>query len=149
MKKALVSTLMIAAVAGMGWRYASPQTREALLGFVGMASRRDAVGLRQGIKDAVLPQDPAERRTVLTDGLKRDIRELQRRAIREEQGLSAAVTAGFDEDAGQSGKTITEILAGAGNTVTELENANKDASLGTKVTERILERILPGTACRE
>ncbi|MEK7542043.1 MAG: hypothetical protein AAB533_04295 [Patescibacteria group bacterium] len=44
-----------------GWRYASPRTHEALLGFIGMARRRDtaeASGGGAGIPPGGGPQTP-------------------------------------------------------------------------------------------
>lgn len=149
MKKTPFAGILIAALAGASWHYASPQTREALLGFIGLASRRDAGEIRRAIGDAVLPDDPIARRAVLAEGLKRSIRELQRRTITDEQGTEAAAAAGFVPDKELAGKTTADILAGAGNAITELEGANKDESAGTKITERILERILPAAQCKE
>ncbi|OGZ97008.1 MAG: hypothetical protein A3J10_04295 [Candidatus Sungbacteria bacterium RIFCSPLOWO2_02_FULL_54_10] len=149
MTKALLNGLMLSALAIAGWHYAPPQMRDSLLGLVGMASRRDTAQIRRVIGDAVLPEDPITRRAVLAQDIQRSIRELQRRAITETRGADAALAAGLGEDQELAGKTSAEILAGAGNAVAALEGANKDTSVGMKITERILERILPGAACRE
>ena len=149
MRKELITGLMIAVAGAVGWHYASPQTRETLLGFVGMASRRDTQELRHTIRDAVLPEDPIARRAALAKNIQRSIRELQRREITAERGAETAIAGGFAEDEELSGKTTAEVLAGARNAVAELEGANKDTSVGTKITERILERILPAAQCKE
>lgn len=148
MKKAIFSAVLVAALAGIGWRYASPRTREQLLGFVGMAARRDTGEARRVIGDAVLPQDPRERRASLTGDLHRRIRELQRRDIAETQGADAALAAGLAPDTALADVPAADVLAGALDIIKELEGANDDASLGTRVTERILERLLPDAACK-
>ena len=149
MKKTMFSVAVIAALAGVSWHYASPRTHESLLGFIGMASRRDTAEGRRALGDVILPKDPAARRAALTGQLGKSIRELQRRAIATQQGADAATAAGFAADDTLAAKKTAEILAGVANAIKELEGANTDASLGTRVTERILERILPTAQCKE
>lgn len=148
MKKAILGGLLIAGLLGAGWRYAPPRIREQLLGFIGMASRRDVAEIRRAIGAAVLPEDPTERRKALTQELNRRIRELRRRELVEHRGAKATLSAGITADEGMTGSPTAEVLAGAEQIVKELEGANQDASVGTKITERILERILPAAQCR-
>ncbi|MEK7542048.1 MAG: hypothetical protein AAB533_04320 [Patescibacteria group bacterium] len=149
MKKALLGGAVIAVVAWAGWHYGSPRTREALLGFIGMARRRDTAEIRRAIGDAVLPEDPVERRVALTQDLTRSIRELRRREATEALGADAALAAGLASDETLASTTTADVLAGAERIIKELEGANTDSSAGTKVVERILERMLPARQCKE
>lgn len=154
MKKALFGGLLITGLVWLGWQYAPPRAREALLGFVGMASRRargqdvPAAEIRRAVADAVLPADPAERREVLTGALRRNIRELRRRETIETQGAEAARAAGFAADDALASTTAADVLADTERIAKELEGANQDAGAGTRVVERIIERILPSVQCR-
>lgn len=154
MKKTIFGGLLIAGLVWAGWRYVPPRTREALLGFIGMASRRargedvPAAEIRSAIEDAVLPADPAKRREMLTRELRRNISDLRRRAVIEAEGAGAAIAAGFVPDDKLASTTAADVLADTERIVKELEGANQDASAGTRVIERIIERILPAGQCR-
>lgn len=155
MKKAIFSVIMIAALAGVGWRYASPRTREALLGFIGMASRRargedvPAAELRRAVENAVLPADPAERRKALTEELRRNIGELRRLAVTDTNDTEATGGVELLSNGARASTTATDVLTDTERIVKELEGANQDASPGTKIVERILERLLPESVCKQ
>lgn len=148
MKKAVFGAVAVAVLAGAGWQYASPPARDALMGFIGMAARRDTGEVRRAIGDMALPKDPAEQRTALTAALDRRVRELQRRELAAVRGEDAARAAGFVPDTELADVPAADVLAGAAEIITELKGAPAGVSPGTRVTERILERLLPGPACR-
>lgn len=154
MKRTVFGGLLITGLLWAGWRYAPPRTREALLGFVGLASRRiqgqdvPAAEVRRAVEDAVLPDSPAERREALIRELRQNISDLRRREMIEAEGADAAIAAGFSSDDTQASTTAADVLADTERIVKELEGANQDGSAGARVMERIIERILPPAQCR-
>lgn len=149
MLKAILTLVLAGALLWTGWHYVSPRTRDAILGFIGMAQRRDTAEVQRMIGDSLLPEDPAERRVALTADLDARIRELRRREVAAAQGSGVAAAAGLLPDPEFAAVPTPDILAGASQAVRALEEVNKDASVKTKVTERILDRILPARQCSQ
>lgn len=139
--------MMIIAV-GIGWRYASPQTRERLLGFIGAAGRTDPAEVTRGIKDKIIPEDPALRRAALTAALKQKISEIQSNAGVEKviDRLGAPVSA-VAPDA--KAARVVNAADEAARLVSQLEQANHDALVGGQIVRLVLNAIIPAPQCKE
>ena len=143
---------MIAVVAA-GWRYVPQDVRAGLLGAIGIAASGDRIEVKHFIEDVVLPKDPAARRGALTSELEKNIAELKSRIEASKSEIVAAATAA---DASPSDASVSsapdakirrassqELIGAAAGIIKELESVNKDASVGQRVIERILDTMLP------
>jgi DNA primase catalytic subunit len=141
-------TIVIAAGVWTGWYYTPAEIKGQILGFVGLASQRREV--KNFIEDGVLPPDPEERREVVVKELKKNVGELKRRSIRSGTVEETALSAG---EAGASpaiaAASTASVAAAADKLLDELEKSSGDKSLGGRIIERILERILPAPQCKE
>lgn len=132
------SALLIIVLVWFGWHYTPPEVKSRILKTVGIAARRDPVEIRHFLRDVVLPADPAERRAVLTSELKENIAELKRRV--DAPALAPA------SDPELSKASLPELISASDGIIRELEVSHRDMSLKEKVTERVLDAVLPRPA---
>ena len=154
--KFFVSTIFTIGLVAAGWHYAPQYVKTALLGAVGIAARGNGEEIKHFIADVALPKDPAERRAVLTSALEKNIEELKRRIGNTqppEGGLVLIAAEGTDAagapapaaalpEAKIHAASSQELIAASEGMIKELVNANKDVSLGGKITERILDAVM-------
>ena len=141
-----------------GWHYASPDMKQKLLAAVGIAARGNGAEVKHIIADVILPKDPAARRAALARELEKNIAEMKRRieaskneeAILGPAGDAAVVSSGTDgPDAKIRVASAADLVSASEGIVKEIESANKDVSLGSRVLERVLDAVLParGAQC--
>lgn len=107
----------------VGWYFMSEGWRGKISGAASVALRGDKQEIKKYFKDTVLPQDPAKRRTVFLQELKKSLAEIKK------------------ENAG--GSVGKDFIVAAEEVVKGLEEANHDKTLGREVSERIINKILP------
>lgn len=150
MRRLIISSILLITLVGIGWHYTPQRVRERLLGFVGVAARGDADGVKKAIGDLVLPKDPEERRRVLIGELKKNVDELKRRAIPGVEAETGAPVIRQSEAAeGAQAESAEAIIGNTEKLLGELAESNGDKSVGGTIVERIVERILPAAQCRE
>lgn len=143
---------MILAV-GVGWRYAPPEARERLLGFVGMAKNRaDPVRVAQDIKEKIIPKDPAAHRAALVSALKQKIQEIKTDAGVGENADGTGAPAGAPTNASAPSVRAAAIAKAADEAVQladQVAQAGGAASTGGQIIQHLLERILPVPECKQ
>ena len=144
MKRFFITTAVLVMVAGVGWRYAPADTRESMLGFIGGARQRSGTAVRDALSRA-LPDDPAVRRAAVAGELRRAITEMERRA-----GISpTAFMAGAEQGAGVSQNARpasgADIAQKTEDLIRELESSAPEPSLPRRITERVLDAMLPAS----
>lgn len=145
MRRFLITTTLAILAVGIGWRYAPPQARERLLGFAGMANRADPARVAQGIREKIAPEDPAARRSALTTALKEKIREIKNNAAGGNNPDQSGAPAGAPH---MSAASVGRAADEAAIFVSQLEQANQDASVGGQIAQRVLDAILPAAQCK-
>lgn len=144
------TTLMILAV-GVGWRYAPPEARERMLGFVGMANRADPARFVQDIKDKITPEDPEVRRAALMETLKQKVQEIKTKAAVGENTDGANASAPTSANASAPPARAADIASSADEAeqiINKLEQSGGASSAGGQIVQRLIERILPAPQCK-
>ena len=114
-----------------------------MLAFVGAAAIHDTGEIKNMIKNSVLPQNPEEKREVLIRELKKNLKEIKEATSPQtslNQKLKSAVS--VDPKPAPSQK-IKELISSSESAIEKLEEANGDKSVTEKITERVLEIIMP------
>src|SRR3989338_1305966 len=95
------------------------------------------------IKNSVLPQNPEEKREVLIRELKKNLKEIKE-ATNPQISLNrkSKSTASVNTNLAPSPK-IKELISSSESAIEKLEEANGDKSVTEKITERMLEIIMP------
>lgn len=142
MFKFLIYTFLVIVVLIVGWRYLPEHIRNKTAAFIGLAARGNKQEVKRFVEDVVLPKDIKEKRKILLEELKKNITELKGRNIVSKEIKSQ--TNHNTESATSLKKASTDQLIGAaGGIIKELEDANNDESIGQKITERIIDAVLP------
>ena len=143
MKKALILTLFVSAALAFGWYYIPSDTKNKMLAFVGAAAIHDTGEIKNIIKNSVLPQNPEEKREVLIRELKKNLKEIKE-ATNPQISLNrkSKSTASVNTNLAPSPK-IKELISSSESAIEKLEEANGDKSVTEKITERMLEIIMP------
>jgi len=143
MKKIIILTLFVSAALASGWYYVPSDTKNKMLAFVGAAAIHDTGEIKNMIKNSVLPQNPEEKREVLIRELKKNLKEIKEATSPQtslNQKLKSAVS--VDPKPAPSQK-IKELISSSESAIEKLEEANGDKSVTEKITERVLEIIMP------
>jgi translation elongation factor EF-1beta len=148
MKRFFFGTLFIIVAVGVGWRYAPSDTRERLLGFVGMANSVDPARVARDIKEKIMPEDPAVRRAALTTALRQKIMEIQESAGVEESADSGGVLVGV-RTLNTSAIDIVKAADDAAQLVNQLEQSGGSGSVAGQAIQRVIDKILPAPQCKE
>ena len=128
MRRLFIVTAVGILAVGVGWRYAPQDIRQKLLDAAG---RRDQATdtIAAKIKDAVKPDNPVARRAALAAAIKQKIEEIAQEAN------TATSTGQMTEEAEHLVDQLTQEAGGQ--------------SISGKAIERVLERILPASQCKE
>ena len=147
MKRFFITTAVIVLAAGAGWRYAPLGMRESMLGFIAGARQRSSVAVRDAVSRA-LPDDPLVRRVAAAAELRQTITDMEKRAgIRAaSHGISPEQSTAMSLDARDASEA--DIVKKAEELIRELESAAPEPSLPRRVTERVLDAILPASKNR-
>ncbi|QQG45727.1 MAG: hypothetical protein HYW89_02305 [Candidatus Sungiibacteriota bacterium] len=141
--KFFVTILAILVFIAIGWYSLPADFREKAMAFIGIAGRRDRQEIRQFVEDAILPEDPKERRAVLIGELKKNIEEIKTVTVSSKK-INPPKNQGILSVAGQKTNTVPdELIKKSESIVKELENANFDIPIREKIIERVLEFVLP------
>ena len=116
-----------------------------MLSFIGAAATRDTGEIKNIFKETVLPKNPEEKREVLIQELKKNLREIKEVAdpgnyISQNPKSSTAI----NKNTASSQNKIKELISSSENAIEKLEESNGDKSITEKITERVIEIILPG-----
>lgn len=141
MKRVSVLILFSFAAIAFGWFYIPNNAKNKMLAFVGAAVERDSGEIKNIFKDAVLPENPEEKRGILIQELKKKLKEIKETAVLPPLANSKLKSAGLlDKNASSK---IKELISSSESAIEKLEEANGDKSVTEKITERVIEIILP------
>lgn len=152
MKRFFFATMFMILAVGVGWRYAPPDARERMLGFIGMANRADPARIAQDIKDKITSEDPAARRAALVETLKQKIQEIRTEAAVGENAGEVSASAGVLANASASAARAADIASSADDAaqiINQIEQVGGGTSAGGQIVQRLIERILPAPQCKE
>lgn len=135
MLRFLAFLIFAAVAAGFGWQYAPENIRDGAARFLGIAQDRGERQVKKFREDVVLPEDPRERRKILTEELRKNIEEIKRR-----EGLTASAP-DVELDPARNKATLEELIVASEEALKELGAANTGESFGAKVTDKILDAI--------
>lgn len=142
MLKFLIYTFLVIIALIIGWRYLPDHIRDKTAAFIGLAARGNKQEVKRFVEDVVLPKDPREKRKVLLEELKKNITELKER-----NNLSLGVKPDTNHNIKSAihlkQTSSDQLIGAAGGIIKELEDANGDESIGQKITERIIDAVLP------
>lgn len=149
MKHFFFLTLLIIAIVAVGWRYLPQSIREKASAFIAATLRKDSTEIKNLLRENILSQNPEKRRAVLTQELKRHVREVKKRVAmkpvagveKNEDGLLSILRLPSDDEL-QAASTQS-IVDGAEQLIEALEDANDDTSIGAEIRDRVLEWVLP------
>lgn len=151
MKRFFFATMFMILAIGIGWRYAPPDARERMLGFIGMATNRaDPKRVAQGIKEKIMPEDPAATRAAIVGTLKQKIQEIKEGVGVEKNagGSGASALTGAPTPAARAA-AIAKAADEAAQLVGQLEQSGTSGSASGQIIQRVLDKILPATQCKE
>ena len=155
MLKFLFGIIFITALAALGWKfvpaYLSERTAE-LFGIAPVAENRE--GKENSPQDAVSKENNTPRKEIITRELKRDIKELKRRFLKEgdedapPQAISGAISI-LPAEIQDAAKVPTQaLIRAAGTLLEELEKEESGSELAKNTAGKILSAVLPsGLLC--
>lgn len=123
MKNFITMFFVLVFASAVGWYFMPEGWRGKISGAASVILRGDKQEVKKYFKDTILPQDPEKRRTVLLEELKKGLVEVKKENV--------------------DGSVGKDFIATAEEIVKELEEANRDKSIGRGITERIVDKILP------
>jgi len=147
MKRFFFATVLMILAIGVGWRYAPPQARERLLGFIGVANRLDPARIARGIREKITPDNPVARRAALAVELKQKIQEMKKSTSVGNITDHAAAPAGAAALADARAADIAKAADEAAQLVDQLERSHQGGSVSGQVVQRVLDKIMPSTQC--
>lgn len=142
MFKFFIYTFLVIAALVIGWHYLPDYVRDRAVAFIGIAARGDKQEVKKFVEDVVLPKDPKEKRKVLLEELKKNITELKKRNI-VSQEIKSQTNYNTESVTPLKKASADQLIGAAGGIIKELEDANGDGTIGQKITERIIDAILP------
>jgi len=147
MLKFLIYISVLVFAITISWHYLPPHIREKAAAFVGIARKGDKQEVKRFIEEVILPPDPKKRREVLLKELKKNITEVKQRFSNKTKDNAPAKTS--SNESSFASASSGELIGSAEDLIKELEEANDDASIGEKITERIIDTILPPQSTME
>lgn len=117
----------------IGWRYMPDGMRENVLGFAELANFGAIV---HALRDAAAPEDPVARRALEIEALKQKVGAIHERVAVAQSTGNSGVTPALLEEIGMVADEAVSIIS-------QLEEANRDQSLGGRVAARVIDAVLP------
>lgn len=142
MIKFFIYTFLVITALVIGWRYLPDHIRNKASAFIGIAAKGDKQEVKRFVEDVALPKDPKEKRKTLLEELKKNVAELKRRNI-VPQGIKSSASDNTESATSLKKASADQLIGAAGGIIKELEDANNDESIGQKITERIIDAVLP------
>lgn len=139
MKKFLFILILTFFAVSLGWRSLSEDIREQALTLLTIAKNRDREGAKAFLSDILVSESPRKEREVIIQRLKNQIVK-----IKEEQqkNASSRVVSAFDSNKNELAP-LPVLIEGAGESIKELEKANKKETIGEIITEKISHIVFP------
>lgn len=141
MKRIVISTIFTFIALASGWYFVPNNIKSKTLAFVGAAVEHDSGEIKNIFKDAVLPENPEEKREILIQELKKNLKEIKEAAILPPFANQKLKSAGPPDK--NIASKIKELISSSESAIEKLEEANDDKSVIEKITERVIEIILP------
>lgn len=145
MKKAVFTLAILAAVVYAGWYFLPQPAQQYAAAFLGAVAWRDAGEIRNVLESMAAAPKVETRGQVLTKELRRNLVVLRRRSG---SGTQFSQGSPPSEDGplhvpDPEKATTAELLNSSEAIIKELEAIGGSESIGDKVVDRVLERLLP------
>lgn len=144
MKRFFIYTVVLAGFIALGWHYTPAQIRAKAQAFLGAAFSRDTKEIQKIAAETVLPENPAEKRIIILEDLKKNITAIKRQLPAKPTETATAKTNAKQGNKSSAAPSVQELVGSSEELIGKLEEANNDTSVTTTIADRILQTILPG-----
>lgn len=131
------TTAFLVFALAVAWYYAPSNVRDNATAFIGGVFRNGAKNVPAFVRKTVTPQDPTEKRKLLLRDLKKNLSDIK--------GKVTSAVGQTTEESVSGSSEIATLVGASEDIINKLEASSEEAGVSSKITERILDTVLPRT----